>query len=64
MIKRKKIRELLGFNDLWLALIGVPVISFIFPILFFKATVAQGFIAYLPKWGISFLYTIMYWVSV
>jgi sensor histidine kinase YesM len=64
MIKRKKIRELLGFNDLWLALIGVPLVSFIFPLLFFKATIENGLAAYLPKWIVSFFYTSMYWVSV
>lgn len=64
MIKRIKKRELIGFNDLWLTLIGVPVVSFLVPLLFFKATLANGLVAYLPKWGISFLYTTFYWVSV
>ena len=64
MTKRKKIEELLGFNDRWLALIGVPLVSFFVPLLFFRATLDQGLIGYLPKWGISFLYTIAYWISI
>lgn len=64
MIKRKKKRELLGFNDLWLVLVGVPLVSFLVPILFFKATLSNGLMDYLPKWGISFLYTTFYWLPV
>lgn len=64
MIKRIKKRELVGFNDLWLTLIGVPVISFLVPLLFFEATLKGGLIEYLPKWGISLLYTTFYWLGV
>lgn len=64
MIKRRKKRELLGFNDLWLVLVGVPVVSFLVPLLFFDATLNNGLIDYLPKWGISFLYTTFYWLPV
>lgn len=64
MIKRKKKRELLGFNDFWLALVGVPVASFLVPLLFFNASLHEGLLTYLPNWGISFLYTITYWVAV
>ncbi|PHN03105.1 sensor histidine kinase [Flavilitoribacter nigricans] len=64
MIKRRKKRELLGFNDLWLVLAGVPVISFLVPLLFFDATLNNGLADYLPKWGVSFLYTTFYWIPV
>lgn len=64
MITRKKIRELLGFNDLWLVVAGIPIVSFLVPLLFFGATLSNGLLAYLPKWGISFTYTFLYWASI
>lgn len=64
MIRRKKIRELLGFNDLRLILVGTPVVSFLVPLLFFNASLSTGLVSYLPKWGISFLYSCSYWFSI
>lgn len=62
MSKRKaSTRDLLGFDDTWLLLLGIPVISFSVPLLFFNADLSEGIVAYLPKWGISILHTVAYW---
>ncbi|MCB0552658.1 MAG: histidine kinase [Phaeodactylibacter sp.] len=63
MHKRKKVAEILGFDDTWALILGIPFISFVIPLLFFKATLANGLGAYLPEWGVSFMYTIAYWIS-
>lgn len=55
--------EVIGFNDTWAMLIGIPLISFLVPIVFFQASLEGGIITYLPNWGVSFLYTFFYWVS-
>jgi two-component system LytT family sensor kinase len=61
--KRKRTaREVLGFNDFWAMLIGIPLISFLVPIAFFNASLAEGIMPYLPRWGVSFLYTLSYWI--
>lgn len=63
MEQRKSIKDVLGFDDTWWIVFGVPVISFVVPLLFFRATLADGLLAYLPHWGISLTYTIAYWSS-
>ena len=51
----------LGFNDTLLRIIGIPVIGFFFPILFFEYQLDYGILQYLPKWFISTLFTTGYW---
>ncbi|MCB0569359.1 MAG: histidine kinase [Phaeodactylibacter sp.] len=63
MHKRKKVAEILGFDDTWALILGIPFLSFIIPLLFFKGTLSNGLVAYLPEWGISFIYTVTYWFS-
>ncbi|MCB9272406.1 MAG: histidine kinase [Lewinellaceae bacterium] len=63
MHKRKKVAEILGFDDTWALILGIPFLSFIIPLLFFKGTLSNGLVAYLPEWGISFMYTVTYWFS-
>ncbi len=63
MQAKKTAREVLGFDDTWVLILGIPILSFFIPLLFFKATLADGLLPYLPKWGISFLYTAAYWLS-
>lgn len=60
---KAKIKDILGFDDTGLLLIGIPVLSFFVPLLFFRATLADGLIPYLPKWGTSLMYTTAYWLS-
>ncbi|MCB0586091.1 MAG: histidine kinase [Phaeodactylibacter sp.] len=61
MNKHKSNKEILGFDDTWVLLLGIPVLSFFIPLLFFKATLADGLVAYFPEWGISLMYTVAYW---
>lgn len=63
MGKQKNTREVLGFDDTWFLILGIPVLSFCIPFLFFKATLADGLAAYLPEWGISMMYTTAYWMA-
>jgi len=63
MGKQKNTREILGFDDTWFLMLGIPILSFCIPFLFFKATLANGLVAYLPEWGISMMYTVAYWMA-
>lgn len=64
MVKAKKdIRDVLGFNDTWFLIVGIPVVSFCIPLLFFNGTLNEGVLSYLPKWGVSLFYTIAYWFT-
>lgn len=57
----KKNRASLGFDDLLFRLIGVPVVAFFMPILFFDEPFPSSLQAYLPHWGASIIFTICYW---
>lgn len=61
---RATIREMIGFRDVWLMGIGIPLIGFLVPILFFGATLEDGLVGYLPRWGMSTLYSACYWMTV
>ena len=58
----KSAREVIGFNDTWTLIIGIPLVSFLVPLIFFNASLSDGLVAYLPKWLISFMYTLSYWI--
>ncbi len=53
----------LGFDDRWLVLLGIPLLSFSIPLLLFDATLSEGLSAYWPKWLVSGIYTASYWLS-
>ena len=59
--QRKSTREVLGFDDTWWIVLGVPIVSFAVPLLFFRATLSEGLWAYLPHWSVSLAYTVAYW---
>lgn len=63
-LNKPSVIEVLGFDDTKTILIGIPIVSFAMPLLFFRATLADGLLVYLPNWGISFIYTIAYWFSI
>lgn len=44
--------------------IGIPVISFSIPILFFGDRIEGGLVGYLPKWGVSMIHTAAFWLSI
>lgn len=64
MSTKEKLKDLLGFDDRLIMLVGIPIIAFIVPLLFFKATLSDGLFAYAPKFMTSFMFTISYWLSV
>lgn len=59
----ERTRSAIGFDDTWFLIIGIPLIAFILPLLFFGATLSDGLLAYLPKFGVSITYTIVYWFT-
>ena len=63
MGEQKSNKEILGFEDTWFLILGIPILAFCIPFLFFKATLAEGLMAYLPEWGISLMYTVAYWMA-
>lgn len=63
MGKQKNVKEVLGFDDTWFLILGIPALSFCIPLLFFKATLADGLVAYFPEWGVAMMYTVAYWMS-
>jgi sensor histidine kinase YesM len=56
------VKQAIGIDDRLLMWIGIPVLSFFIPLLLFNGTLENGLLRYLPKWGISFMYTVAYWV--
>ena len=56
------LRDILGFNDIWVMVFGIPVIGFLVPLLFFGDDLSDGFSNYVPHWTLSTLYTLGYWV--
>ena len=55
-------RQYLGFNDTWFWLIGIPVIGFAMPFLFFGHTIHDPLPELLANWAISFVMSIGYWL--
>lgn len=58
------IREALGFDDRWVMLVGIPIIAFFIPILFFRATLKDGLAAFMPEFISSLVFTAAYWTVV
>ncbi|MCR9054694.1 sensor histidine kinase [Phaeodactylibacter xiamenensis] len=56
------VRQAIGIDDRLLMWIGIPLLSFFIPLLLFNGTLESGLLRYLPKWGISFMYTVAYWL--
>lgn len=58
------IREVIGMDDRIVMLIGIPVMGFFIPLLFFGATFEDGLMAYLPKALMATLFASAYWITV
>ena len=58
------LKEVLGMDDRPVVLIGIPVVAFLVPLLFFNADLNDGLSTYLPKALVSFIYTLIYWITV
>lgn len=63
MRQQTSVQEVLGIDDRPLLWIGIPVLSFVIPLLLFDGTLQYGLMGYLPKWGVSFMYTVAYWLT-
>ncbi len=61
---KTNIKPYLGFNDKWWLIIGIPVVSFAIPLLFFGEKLDNGLVGYLPKWSIALIHTAAFWFSV
>lgn len=59
-IFHKPKRELIGFNDLWLRLVGIPLVALITPLAFFQASLDQPE-KYWTQVLVSLLFTFVYW---
>lgn len=60
-MKKRSVTELLGFNDRWLLVLGMPLVAFIVPLVFFSksnsALVGQNLTGYIS----SLCFTAIYW---
>ncbi len=52
---------LIRFDDRLARCIGVPLVGFIIPLVFFDHTLGAGLVAYLPMWGVATVHTLAYW---
>lgn len=56
-----KAKKHLGFSDGFLTLIGILLLAYILPLIFFKKGLDEGLMNYCPHWFIGVLYTSVYW---
>lgn len=54
-------REVIGFNDIWLRIIGIPLIGFIIPTLFFHTNPLTDTQNYFRFFVVSLVYAFLYW---
>lgn len=50
----------IGFRDLWLRMIGIPVVGFLLPMMFFSCN-PSNWAEFWPQWLIACSYTALYW---
>lgn len=63
MNRQLSTKEALGFDDRLLLLMGIPMLSFLIPVLLFGASLENGFQDYWLKWLFSAIYTAAYWLA-
>lgn len=63
MAQKKNMRDVIGVNDTKFLLLGIPILSFLIPLLFFGKSLNNGSVPYIFTWGVSFMYTFSYWIS-
>lgn len=49
------------FDDRLARFIGIPVLAFMIPVVFFHASLDNGFMAFLPKWIMAVVHIGIYW---
>jgi len=62
MKRQRSNRELLGFNDQWLVLFGIPLSALIISILMFSRDIEENPAFLLETYPISFIYVTTYWI--
>jgi sensor histidine kinase YesM len=55
--------KLLGFNDLWFMIPGIPLVAFIIPAVFFGESVLPNFSSYCTTFSQALLFTAMLWIG-
>lgn len=63
MTTKEKLIATLGVDDRKMMLFAIPILAFLVPLLFFKKSLSDGLIAYLPEFATSLMYTTVYWFS-
>lgn len=56
-----KQEEILGFNDNWARIIGVPIVAFATPIIFLNERFEEGLFIYFMSFLVSLFYTFILW---
>ncbi|MFN7116724.1 MAG: sensor histidine kinase [Saprospiraceae bacterium] len=64
MTTKEKLIATVGVDDRWALLMLIPVLAFVLPLLFFKETLSNGLIAYIPKFLGSLVHTLGYWLTI
>lgn len=64
MTTKEKLIATVGVDDRKALLIGIPVLAFIMPMLFFKESLSDGLMAYLPKFLGSLVHCATYWLAI
>ncbi len=59
----EKTNKWLGFQDKWTLILGIPILSFFIPILFFGQFPTENIELFIRHWITAFLYTASYWFS-
>lgn len=61
MKKYFQIISVLGIGDIWFRIIGIAILGFIIPMVYFGESLNNGLIAYLPSWSFSILFCLIIW---
>lgn len=59
-MKNNKSHQIMGFNDNWFRIVGIPLIALFVPPVFFNTPFDAG-IAYWISFSVSLFYTFLYW---
>lgn len=60
-MNRNRHKELLGFNDNWARIIGVPIVAFITPIIFLNQRFQDGWLMFAISFAVALVYTLILW---
>ena len=58
------IRKVIGMDDRFVMLVGIPLLGFLIPLIFFRSPLTDEPSAYWVKVGVATVYSFSYWVAV